>query len=367
MKILYITDARLPTEKAHGLQIMKTCEALAHAGHNVELIAPRRRNSMRDDPFSYYEVSRSFSLRTLFTIDLIRFGRTGFLVQEISFAIAAAIFLFGRNGAIYSRDEVVLSVLSVLGYERMIWESHDGAWNLAARFVSRHVQFIAVVSLGLRDFYVEQDVPREKVIVIPNGIDLAQFEHPQLKSEARLRLSLPQNKPIALYIGRLDGWKGTRTLLEASKLLDSVCVALIGGGADMEKLKAQYPRVTFVGPRPYSELSHNQAAADVLVVPNTSTSLISTRFTSPLKLLAHMASNIPIVASDLPSIRELVGNDAALLVSPDNPQALAEGIKKILADNALAGKLARRARTVVERYSWTARAEAISAMLSRVL
>ena len=54
MKILYLADIRLPTEKAHGAQIMKTCEALARAGHAVELVVPRRANAMRGaDTFAY--------------------------------------------------------------------------------------------------------------------------------------------------------------------------------------------------------------------------------------------------------------------------------------------------------------------------
>jgi len=119
-----------------------------------------------------------------------------------------------------------------------------------------------------------------------------------------------------------------------------------------------------LGFRPYTELANNQAAADVLVVPNTGKDPISARFTSPLKLIAHMASVRPIVASDLPSIREIVGDDAALLVSADDSQALAGGIRKVLADDSLGSKLAERALERVGHYTWDSRAESMGSILA---
>ena len=118
MKIFYISNARLPTEKAHGVAVMKTCEALAKAGHEVELIVPNRRNTLADDPFLYYDIKTKFPLRTLPTIDL-PWGRFGFLLQEISFAVGTIFFLRGKEGAIYSRDYMPLYVLSLFGFDRL--------------------------------------------------------------------------------------------------------------------------------------------------------------------------------------------------------------------------------------------------------
>ena len=364
-KIVYITDARLPTEKAHGLQIMKTCEALVKAGNELTLIAPRRRNSITADVFEYYKIATRFPVRRLFTLDLIRYGRIGFFVQIVSFSIAA-VFALPRRGydLIYGRDEIILATLSLFGFRSVVWESHDGAWNLCARYIVRRSRNLVVVSGGLRDWYIAKGVAQEKIIVIPNAIDPEEFSHPEIKEAARRRLGLPLDKKIALYIGRLDGWKGTDTLLEASKFLGEIKIALIGGDAgQVEQLQLKYPHVMFLGYRPYSELSDNQSAADVLVVPNTGKNEISTKFTSPLKLIAHLSSNRPIVASDLPSIREIVGNDAALLVPADDPHALAEGITKVVDDAVLGERLVSRARERSVRYTWPVRAEAIDKIL----
>ena len=366
-KILYVTNARMPTEKAHGLQIMKTCEALARAGNELTLVAPRRRNTLPPDIFAYYKISTRFPVRRLFTLD-VRFGRLGFLIQEFTFALVAAMTL-SRSGydLVYGRDDVVLAALSFLGFKHIVWESHDGAWNIFARFIARRSHALVVVSAGLRDWYIEKGIPNAKIIVIPNAVDPEEFSHPESKEDARRRLGLRPDAKIALYIGRFDGWKGTDTLLEASNYVDDIQITLIGGDVrHIESLRKQYPKAVLLGSRPYSELPNNQAAADVLVVPNTGKSEISTRFTSPLKLIAHLSAWRPIVASNLPSIREIVGDDGALLVPPDDPRALAEGIKRLFDDEGYREHLAHRAHERAASYTWAARAEAIDRILKRI-
>ena len=83
-KLLYIANIRLPTEKAHGIQIMKMCEAFAHEGVNVELVVPRRFNVIKEDPFAYYGVGKNFTTTRIPSFDLIAFGKIGFFVQVCS-------------------------------------------------------------------------------------------------------------------------------------------------------------------------------------------------------------------------------------------------------------------------------------------
>jgi glycosyltransferase involved in cell wall biosynthesis len=366
MNIAYIANIRFPTEKAHGAAIAKACEALVKAGEEVTLLVPARKNHLTIPALQYYGVKVSFGIRRLACVDTVSLGKIGFWLQSFTFASSAVAYM--RSSAydiVYGRDELVLAVLAFCGMKNIFWESHDGTWNLASRYIAKKAKGVIVVSNGLREFYIECGVPAEKICATPNAIDLASFSHPENKEAARTRLGLPQNKTIALYIGRLDGWKGTDTLLEATKFLpEDILVALIGGEpAQVERLKQAYPKARFAGYKPYSELADNQAAADVLVVPNTAKNDISVRFTSPLKLIAHMASRRPIVASDLPSIRELVDETSAVLVHPDDPQALAEGIKKALTQEHIAEQAFAR----VAEFDWSARAQKILSFIGQLL
>lgn len=359
MNILYIANARIPTEKAHGVQIMKACEAFVRAGNELELLIPNRKNPIQEDPFSYYNIKTTFPIKKLFTFDTIGWGSFGYIFQSVLFGLFAQFHIWNYRelDIVYGRDEIVLSVIGLLTNKKIFWESHDGSWNKWARYLVRRAAGVVVVTSGAIDFYTEHGVPRGRLLAVSNGIDLEDFAYPESKEEARRRLHLPLDKNIALYIGRLDGWKGAETLLKASELLpDFIRVVVIGGEKEqIDGLFINYPKVIFLGYRPYAELSNNQAAADVLIVPNTGKNEISMRFTSPLKLIAHMASHRPLVVSDLPTTR-WIADGAAFFVSPDDPNALARGIQYVFSNPHHADGLVKIAEERVKVFSWSKRA-----------
>jgi glycosyltransferase involved in cell wall biosynthesis len=104
--------------------------------------------------------------------------------------------------------------------------------------------------------------------------------------------------------------------------------------------------------------------ADVLVIPNLP-SRISAAYTSPLKLFEYMASGRPLVASDLPALREVLRpDDNAVLVAPGSINALAAGIRRVLEDAAFGARLAATARRDAAEYTWDKRAERLEAALA---
>lgn len=357
MRVVYLANVRMPTEKAHGVQILKMCEAFADAGAEVELVVPTRVNSLSgQDPFAYYGVRKNFCLTVLKTPDPYNWP-LGFYLQSFLFARNASRYLRGKEfDVLFGREELPLYLVARKTAAPVVWETHLGNWNTAARRLARMAQRIVAISQGLKDFYIEKGIAAERIVVAHDGVDLSAFESPESKTQARTRLGLAPDAKIALYVGRLDGWKGVETLFEAAELLPGIQVAAIGGEeAQVEAFKKRYPKVAFLGYRPYKELPHNQQAGDVLVLPNTGTDTVSARYTSPLKLFTYMASGVPIVASDLPSIREVVGEQEAYLVEPDSPEALAAGVKAALGDT----NKARAAKEKVRGYTWAARARAI--------
>jgi glycosyltransferase involved in cell wall biosynthesis len=125
-------------------------------------------------------------------------------------------------------------------------------------------------------------------------------------------------------------------------------------------------RVTFTGLVEPAQVPELLRGADVLALPNPA-SAISTLFTSPLKLFEYMAAGRPIVASDLPAIREVLHHEVdALLVAPDDPVALAAGIERLLADPVLARRLAAASLAAVPNYSWDRRAERLESLFDGI-
>ena len=158
-------------------------------------------------------------------------------------------------------------------------------------------------------------------------------------------------------------------LLEVARNFQSLDVLFVFVGGmpqDIENFKkkaAGLSSVLILGQRPYGEIPFFLKAADVLILPNSAREEISRLYTSPLKLFEYMASDRPIIASDLPSIREILNPNNALLVTPDNPELLAEKIRIILSDENLQYSLSAQALELVQNYTWQKRAERIRAYI----
>jgi glycosyltransferase involved in cell wall biosynthesis len=366
MKILYISNSRLPTEKAHGVQIMKTCEALAQAGHQVTLTTTNRNNTLKEDPFDYFNVKRIFTIRKIPSLDFVPYGKWGFLIQSFSFALCTTLFtLFHDYDVVYSRDQYSLYVLSFFR-KNFIWEVHEGDYDFVVRRVIKNAQGLAPISYGLKHFYETHGVSQNSSLVVPDAVDVEEFITTAPKAMLQKELDVPTDLPLVMYIGKLDDWKGYRIVLDAGKLLEgSIRVVIIGGGNEqVEHLKKEYPHALFKGYLPYRDLPRNQRAADILVIPNSAKEDVSRLYTSPLKVFAHMASGVPIIASDLPSIREALNETNAYLIEPDNAEALAEMIKKVLSEPTHAHMVAMKAQHDVRNFSWNSRAEKIIKLIT---
>jgi glycosyltransferase involved in cell wall biosynthesis len=108
------------------------------------------------------------------------------------------------------------------------------------------------------------------------------------------------------------------------------------------------------------------AAARCAVIP-LGTDLLARRFTSPIKVFEYMAAGTPIVAADLPTIREVLTHEkSALLYQPGNAGSLAEQIRRVLADNTLAQSLSNAAAAELVKYTWDERARQIIEFATRL-
>jgi glycosyltransferase involved in cell wall biosynthesis len=355
VKITYLSTARIPDDWAHVLQIMKMCAAFAKAGHAVELLVPHRARTRHEDPYVHANVKPVFTITRLPCIDLFPGTQSGILywLRMFSFFFFARLYLlFVQHDLVYTRE------LAFASLRDAVFEVHTVTLRMHA-FRARH---IVAITEGIKKDLVQKGFVAESIVVAPDAVDLDEFVHPESKEVARARLGISLDAKVALYVGMLGAsWKGIETLCEAAKLLaPDVAVVVIGGEPfELERLRPRYPKVLFLGFHPYRELPDNLAVADALVLPNSAKEVISAKYTSPLKLFAYMAAGKPIVASDLPSLREVLNESNAFLVAPDDSQALAEGIRYALEHPGEAAARAKRARNDVTAYTWEKRAARI--------
>jgi glycosyltransferase involved in cell wall biosynthesis len=358
MRLLYLAYARVPTEKAHGVQIMKTCEALANAGTDITLMLPGRKTPIAEDPFTHYGIQKRFPVISLRTPDLIEFGPLGFMLGAVLFAEAARMRReFHTADIVYSRDAFVLLQYLLLG-KQCAYEAHTKP-TFVSRIVARQAKTLVVISEGLRDAYLRAGVRKEKIVIAHDAVDTSAFVTLPDKTAARRALDIPLHAKIALYVGRIDAAKGVETLAAAQTHLSDTEVVIVGSGPLKESLIARYPKVRFLPETPYRELPQVLAIAEVLVIPNSATDTDASLYTSPLKAFAFMASGIPIVASDVPALRNILDEKSAYFFKADDPESLAGAIGESLRDPSLAATRAAHAREVGKGYTWEARAHAI--------
>lgn len=371
MELLYIANVRMPTEKAHGLQIAKMCEAFADAGAHVTLVVPQRENSIQEDIFSYYSLRHNFHIRYVRITDLIRLGRLGYWLNDISFllrVLCSGIIWRRQEGILYTRDPLAGFLFSWY-MPSVVFEIHDFPrgkffiWRILYR------RFWRVVSTNR--WKAEQvrrvlGFPNEKIFIYPNGFDAASFKY-----ETRLErqdLGLPLASNIVMYVGQLYGWKGAAVLLGAAKYIPEAWFIFIGGEEkDLNELRAQSKNlnnVIFFGRKPHLMIPQYLHAADILALPNSRTTEESEYGTSPIKLFEYLAAGKPIVASDLPSIREIVSDKEVVFANPDDPQDFARAIKGIMGDPLYAKSLGEAAFKKSSTFSWDQRAQSILGWLT---
>lgn len=338
--LIYIANIRLPTERAHGIQIMEMCQAFGNLNFDVELIVTNRKTPIESNPFEYYGIEKKFKITKLWCFDSVQFGWLGFWIESLSFILRVIIYVIFKKDIFYTRDESVAVCLKFLG-KKVIWEVHMGQNNLLTRFlVNSRVPMVAI-SGGLKDLYVGLGMPRDKIILAPDGVDLRKFDIDVKKEEAREKLGLDLRSKIAMYTGNLYSWKGVETLRKAGESLQPEIETIIVSG------------------KPPREIPLYLKAADVLVLPNSAKEDISKLYTSPMKLFEYMASRTPIVASDLPSIREVLSESEGYLFRPDDSKDLTEVIESVFSHMDEAKKKAETALLKVREYSWQKRAEKI--------
>ncbi len=363
MKILYLAAVRFPSEKANGIQIAKVCEAMSAAGADLTLVIPGRKTDIKENVFEYYGIREIFSIVEKRVPFYIRAGRIAFVLSQVLFGLRT-LSLSRSVNVVISQDEWVL-LWHLLRGRTCVYEVHNGRSNLAAHYVTTRSALLVANSQGTKSFYITEGIPAEKIMVFPNGVDVGRFRIPESKMEARRKLSLPIDKKLILYTGHLFDWKGADTLAKAARhLADDTLVVFVGGtGEDVKSFKARFAhdKVMILGHRPNNEMPLFLCAADVLVLPNNKIGE-SERFTSPMKLFEYLAAGKPIVASDLPSIREVLNDKNAFFFQPGDAVELAKTIQSVLQKPKEAEQKANTAKNDALQYSWN-RSQLVSTLL----
>lgn len=380
MKLIYIANIRLPTDKAHGIQIMKMCEAFASQDIDVELIVPTKKSVLSGaEVFEYYGVKEIFRITKILSSDLLgktmAFGKLCYFIDLVTFIFSLYWKNLDRDSIIYSRDPMLL--IPFLYRKYGIWaEIHSLPVHRYLFFKLLNVASnIIVVTKYLKNELIENGFSAEKIIVAPDAVDIEAFDIAISKKDARFKLGLPEDGVLVGYVGMFQTMgmeKGIDTAIRSLEFLgDGIMLVLVGGNLkdiDFYKRSAKdldvIDKVMFVGRVTHDKIPLYLKAFDIFVAPFPENKHYK-YYMSPLKIFEYMAGGRPIITSDLPSIREILSEKNSILIKPNDPEALAHGILSILDTENLAQKLSHQAFQDVKQYTWSKRAHSIISFAKR--
>jgi glycosyltransferase involved in cell wall biosynthesis len=211
----------------------------------------------------------------------------------------------------------------------------------------------------------------DRVHLVPNYPDRAgRVERRELRDLPGGE-AIDPDQPIVLYLGGLMRGRGIEGLLEAMASLPDAQLVSLGEGPLLDQLRTEAAaagtRATFLAPVAPELVNDYAASATVGVSPYVPEGL-NNRYSLPNKLFHYMAAGIPVVASDFPQVRAIVGAArCGVTVDTTRPAAIARGIREILADPDEAKAMGERGRgAVAERYNWESAAAELRAVYGEI-
>ncbi|MEO5929147.1 MAG: glycosyltransferase [Candidatus Kapaibacterium sp.] len=389
LKFLYFTPADIQVARVDRQCIVNFCEAVQRLGVDVELVTigitlldVEKRG---EHPLDLYRIRDRFPVRTIRIP--ARQDSPGWWValNRLWVDIIESFRATGRNSATavlytknYSPALAFLALRAIRGRRASVFfEAHMPPRSPLQRYVLRNANGVIANSGALAGDLVAGGLPADRVIATHQGVDLDLVDEFRVPArEARIRLGLPPDRQLVIYTGKIHwGYREVDYLIEAArKLPDGIEMIMVGGREDhniryREFLAAEgITNVTFTGFIAPNLVQYYQFAADVLLLYYPS-GIALNRYRSPGKLFEYMAAGRPVIAADLPVLREVLGDDdpIAVLVPQDSPDLLANAIINLLADPRKREDLAARGLKRVADFTWMERGKKIMSFIERRL
>lgn len=373
MRILYLSEARLASDTANSIHVVRMAAALARQGHEVLLWGWR--GALDDAELrSHYGLDDE---NLLIVRDPVGSGRpTGRIRRLLRRArderrALRRLRRAWRPDLVYARN-----LFALLWTDRTtptILESHAPATDRIRAAVERVVlsqarlRRLVLISSALRDLYSPEPPSALDVIVAHDAADDPAADGASVGPPPRV-----PGRPLRVgHVGHLYPGRGGELLSAVAARLPDVEFHLVGGTAqDIARLRPDAPaNVVFHGQVPPSAVAAHYAAFDVLVGPYQRRVSVqgggdTSRWMSPMKLFEYLSWGRPLVFSDLPVLREVLDGENAMLVPPDDVDAWVHAIARLRDDEVLAARLGTRARAdFLADHTWDHRAARVLAGL----
>jgi glycosyltransferase involved in cell wall biosynthesis len=269
--------------------------------------------------------------------------------------------LAGKLAKMYSKPFVLTQHNTFIEYNNMFDDVERLNDLTVGKQNLRDADIVIAVSNATKDYVLSLGANPKKVKVLHNGVDLVKFRPlAGKKDEMRRKLGIPQNAFIILTVRRLVYKNGVDTLIEGANITvkknPHIVFLAVGKGPDSDSVKLRIQQLgiednfKLAGFVSDADLPSYYNVADLFVLPSKSGEGL------PLVALEAMACALPVIATDVGGIREVLKEDYGKLVPPNQPELLAEAILDFAAQDFSKRKVELRAM-MEEKFSWDANVE----------
>ena len=384
-RVLYTAFDIVPSPKGASTHILHNIRGLVNSQHDIHLLTPNDGLLPSQDTLEGARVTRvSQDLSQSFLERAVHFGKAvlSHLTLHPDYDVVHYRNIWDGLPVAQNKNRFGYKTLfEVNGLPSIELKYHYPGIdsNLLAKIKEQEIatlhrsDAILCPSNVTRDYIASLGLDRKRVAVIPNGVSPSDFPPSPLPIRAG-------RVPILLYIGTLADWQGLDVVIKAlPRILEKgpVQLRVVGRGRSRQrKLLAKQIRKlgleenVIVQPAiPHHEVPAVIAQSDICLAPLGLNDRNVTQGACPIKVLEYMASSRPLIASNIPIVRELVREDLdALLFSPNDPEDLARQVLVLLNDFGLSKRLSDSAtERALTQFTWHMAQKKLVKVYSRLL
>lgn len=364
MKIWYISDSVLPSERANGVNIVKMCESFSKLGHDVTLVLPSL-SSIKGDIIDYYNIKYPINV-VYIPINstkgwLYYYGYKTYLFCKQN---------IGSIELIYSRFPFSLFLISKLK-KSIIVELHGEIWktglinNIAIKAVlkTKALKKIVFISPEMKNIY------EKKFSNIINKKSLLEYYYSAAEAPTNNnKLSLRGVHKVNIgYVGSFNKGRGLEIIFELAKEFGEFGFHLAGAPeAELQHHRvSQHNNIYYYGHLSHKNTGEFRNSCDILLAPyqedvRIPSGINTVTFMSPIKIFEYMSSRKPMIVSDLASLRNVLDEKVTYLCNPTNFQEWKLTLLNIVNNPEQAQLLANNAfEKFFNNYTWEIRAQKI--------
>ncbi len=365
IKLLYATSMGLPSKHANRRQIV----SMARAFHTL----------LGDGFLLGMAVNREGAALGVPVVEMGEGIRSFFLAWKYLRLIRARgiTHVYMREDRLFFFLHLYIKLLRMR--TPIFFEAHALTPGFFCTYALSHADGVVALTRGLQE---DSNALRTslRILIAPDGVDLKRFTMEMPKAEARRQFGIPQDVPVAAYIGRYDTMhqedKGVADFIRAlgrARATLPFHLLIVGLSGVEESIVGRFSEACGIGESartlvPYvsqEDVASAMRAADILIMNYPNVPHFA-RHMSPMKLFEYMASHTPTITTDLPSVREILSDEEAFFVPTGDTNALSNMLVFVAQNKEEGDRKSATAFEKVKGYTWDIRAKSIIDFITQV-